>query len=207
VIREDSSVWERKQEVEDDQSVTRWISAVRRGEDEAAHRLWQRYFEQLLRQARRRMATLPRTTYNEEDAALSTFEVLCTKLREGCYPNLSDRDELWQLMLTVLARKIGRRADYEYAEKRDSVRTSGNYEQAVCVAAAPSWASQQAVVECQELLDLLGDENLVRVALWKLEGYTHDEIARKLNRTRRTVQRMLELIRDTWKVAADDCHG
>jgi len=205
VIREDSRVWKKKQEVEDEQSVTLWISAVRRGEDEATHRLWQRYFEQLLRQARRRMSNLPRTTYNEEDAALSTFDVLCAKLREGCYPNLSDRDELWQLMLTVLARKIGRRADYEHAEKRAILRTSGGYEQTVCMAEAPRSASQQAVLECQELLSRLGDDNLERVALWKLEGYTNDEIADKLNRTRRTVQRMLELIRDTWRVAADDC--
>jgi DNA-directed RNA polymerase specialized sigma24 family protein len=41
----------------------------------------------------------------------------------------------------------------------------------------------------------LGSDELVRLAEWKLEGFTNDEIAAKCGRTTRTVERKLNLIR------------
>jgi hypothetical protein len=49
------------------------------------------------------------------------------------------------------------------------------------------------------LLDILGDETLRRVAVWRLEGYTGEEIAAKLGCARRTVAFRLELIRKIWQ--------
>jgi hypothetical protein len=37
------------------------------------------------------------------------------------------------------------------------------------------------------------------VAQWKLEGYTNDEIAARLGCVRRSVERMLQLIRHLWQ--------
>jgi DNA-directed RNA polymerase specialized sigma24 family protein len=48
-------------------------------------------------------------------------------------------------------------------------------------------------------LDRLGDEELRRVALWKMEGYTIEEIAGQLGCVSRTVDRRLRLIRDIWE--------
>ena len=95
----------------DSNSISLWIQAVRAGNEDAANELWQRYFSQLMKVARSRMATLPRAAYDEEDAAISTFRVLCQQLREGNYPDLADRDELWRLMLKVLLRKVSRRVE------------------------------------------------------------------------------------------------
>ena len=39
------------------------------------------------------------------------------------------------------------------------------------------------------------------LALWKLEGYTNDEIAGLMGYTRRTIQRMLAVIRQSWEAA------
>ncbi len=185
----------------EEHSVTNWIAAVRNGDETAARELWNRYFTSLMRLARSRMATLPRSVYDEEDAALSTFNVLCVTLRKGRYPALGDREELWNLMLTVLMRKIGRRVDYEFSDKRTPQ---------VIEVAAETEASQGALsssdpvaAECQHLLEVLKDPNLERVAIWKLEGYTDNDIAEKLGRTRRTVQRMLSLIREVWKQQLD----
>ena len=50
---------------------------------------------------------------------------------------------------------------------------------------------------------MLGDVNLEQVAVWKLEGFTNEEIALNLNRTRRTVQRMLNLVRELWQEELD----
>ena len=183
-----------------DASVTMWINAVRQGDASAAEHLWRRYFQQLMAQARLRMTNVDRSGYDEEDAAISTFHILCTKLQEGHYASLSDRDELWQLMLTVLIRKVGRRVKYQQASKRSTARTG---QVGFSVDELPAATSDEISEECFELIALLNDSNLEQVALLKFEGYTNEEIAAKLNRTRRTIQRMLNLIRSLWQEALD----
>ena len=183
-----------------DASVTMWINAVRQGDASAAEHLWRRYFQQLMAQARVRMTNVDRSGYDEEDAAISTFHILCSKLQEGHYASLSDRDELWQLMLTVLIRKVGRRVKYQQASKRSIARTG---QVGFSVDELPAATSDEISEECFELIALLNDSNLEQVALLKFEGYTNEEIAAKLNRTRRTIQRMLNLIRSLWQEALD----
>jgi DNA-directed RNA polymerase specialized sigma24 family protein len=57
----------------------------------------------------------------------------------------------------------------------------------------------QVAEECERLLACLPDQTARAVALWKVEGYTNDEIAAKLGRSRPTVERKLRLIRATWE--------
>jgi DNA-directed RNA polymerase specialized sigma24 family protein len=56
----------------------------------------------------------------------------------------------------------------------------------------------QMTEERRRLLDVLGDNSLRSVALWKMEGYTDQEIAGRLGCIRQTVGRKLKLIRDLW---------
>jgi len=51
------------------------------------------------------------------------------------------------------------------------------------------------------LLDRLGDAELAKVAVWKMEGHTNEDIATKLDCTPRTVERKLRLIRKIWERA------
>lgn len=173
-------------------SVTCWVQAVRRGDEDSASLLWKRYFNSLMATARSRMGTLPQETYDEEDAAISTFRVVFRKLQEGGYPELSDRDELWQLMLKIIVRKISHRVQYEFASKRGGMAAKLTRVDESTIACPDS---SEVAMEYQSLLAKLEDSNLEQVAVLKLEGYTHEEIATKLNRTRRTIQRMLVLIR------------
>lgn len=185
-----------------EKSVTHWIAAVRTGDAIAAEQLWQRYFQQLMHQARLRMGNVSKGSYDEEDAALSTFHILCQKLEQGHYPQLQDRQELWQLMLTVLVRKINRRVKYQSASKRPQVKNCGVMASGSVVASIddlPAPTSQEISYEYMELVSSLKDPHLEQVALLRFEGYTNDEIAVKLNRTRRTIQRMLNLIRSLWE--------
>jgi DNA-directed RNA polymerase specialized sigma24 family protein len=62
----------------------------------------------------------------------------------------------------------------------------------------PEFAAQVAD-ECQRLLNLLGSFELRSIALWRMEGYTVDEIAGRLSCARTTVERRLRLIRSSWK--------
>ena len=56
----------------------------------------------------------------------------------------------------------------------------------------------QIAEECQHLLDGISDTILRAIALWKMEGFTTEEIAAKLGCTTRTVERKLQLIRRLW---------
>jgi len=60
-------------------SVTRWISDLKGGDQDAASQIWRRYFESLVRMAQRRLNQVPRrgSSEDEEDAALSAFHSLC----------------------------------------------------------------------------------------------------------------------------------
>ena len=49
------------------------------------------------------------------------------------------------------------------------------------------------------MLALLGDPELRKVAVWKMEGYSNEEIASKLDCVPRTVERKLRMIRSLWE--------
>jgi DNA-directed RNA polymerase specialized sigma24 family protein len=70
-------------------------------------------------------------------------------------------------------------------------------EQAVDPEPTPAFAALVAE-ECQRLLDKLGDPELRSLALWRMEGYTIEEIAARLGCVPRTVERRLRVIRSLW---------
>jgi hypothetical protein len=88
-----------------DESVTQWLGRLRAGEDEATGPLWHRHFDRLVRMAHRRLAGLPGRMADEEDGALSAFDSFCRDARDGRFPELTDRDALWRLLLRITTRK------------------------------------------------------------------------------------------------------
>src|SRR5262249_43782359 len=58
--------------------------------------------------------------------------------------------------------------------------------------------------ECEGLLRRLNDEHLRQIAVWKMEGFTNEEIADKLGYVSRTVERKLRVIRELWQMPEND---
>ena len=58
-------------------SISQWILGAKQGDSEAVGRLWQCYFERLVRLARQRLADSPRRAADEEDVALSVYASFC----------------------------------------------------------------------------------------------------------------------------------
>src|SRR5262249_2562632 len=58
--------------------------------------------------------------------------------------------------------------------------------------------------ECRRLLDLLDEPELRQIALWKVEGFTDEEIAARLDCVPRTVERKVRRIRLLWKHELQD---
>ena len=197
---------------EPDGSVTRWIGDLVASDaaDSAAQRLWERYFERLVHLARDRLRAGPRGPADAEDAALSAFDSFCRGAAAGRFPRLDDRDDLWALLVTLTVRKAADQLRRERRQKRGGgrVRTEadlggGDAEAEAALAEVvgreptPDFAAQVAE-ECRRLLGLLPEDDLQAIAVAKMEGHGHEEIAERLGCAPRTVQRKLGRIRSLW---------
>jgi RNA polymerase sigma factor (sigma-70 family) len=186
-------------------SVTMWIAGLKRGDAEAAQRLWERYCLQLLQLARKKMQTMSGRVDDEEDLALSAFKSLCLRAADSGFSKLDDRDDLWQLLLVLTERKASNLRKHEQRQKRDVRRLSEDVALEHLSGPEPTPAFAAEVAEqFQILLDCLDDDELRLVALYKLEGYTNNEIAAKLGCVTRSVERRLRFIRKTWEHTQDD---
>jgi DNA-directed RNA polymerase specialized sigma24 family protein len=191
-------------------SVTRWIGDLKAGGDGAAQRLWERYFDRLVQMAANRLRGRRRAVEDEEDAALSAFDSFCCGAAGGRFPRLTDRDDLWRLLVVITSRKVLLQARRQLRQKRGggNVRPASELAdsaspdeddllaQVVSTEPTPEFAAMVAE-EYRRLLDRLGNDALRRVAILRMEGATGEEIAAKLGCTRRTVVRQLSLIRRT----------
>jgi RNA polymerase sigma factor (sigma-70 family) len=193
-------------------SVTHWMRLLPTGDPDAAQQLWERYFQALVRLARQRLRGTPRRAADEEDVALSAFDSFCRGAAGGRFPQLQDRDDLWQVLMVVTARKAIDLVQHERRQKRgggrvldeaaydgppDAAEPAG-FDRVVGREPTPAFAAQVAD-ELERLLAGLGDDQLRWIALLKLEGYTNEEIGAQLGCAVRTVRRRLQLIRDTWE--------
>jgi len=86
--------------------VTHWFEQLREGDSVAAQALWERYFPKLVRLAREKLRQVPCRVADEEDVALSALDSFFHAAREGRFPNLTDRDDLWRLLLQMTAWKV-----------------------------------------------------------------------------------------------------
>jgi DNA-directed RNA polymerase specialized sigma24 family protein len=196
--------------VSDLDAVTEWMAKLGDRDNKAAQVVWDGYFQRLANFARRKLQDMPQRIADEEDIALSAMHSFCRGAAEGRFPQLNDRNDLWRLLVTIAARKVHSLSRKQHAEKRGGgtvrgesvflrfdVDESMGIDQMLGRAPTPELANM-VVEDSQRLLNTLGDETLQQVALLKLEGYTSEEIARKLNCVMRTVERKLERIREMW---------
>jgi DNA-directed RNA polymerase specialized sigma24 family protein len=189
-----------------DDPVTRLIDRLRAGDHGAAERLWRRYFPRLVRLARAHLRGSPCRAADEEDVALGAFDSFCRGVEAGRFPRLTGRDALWDLLVTIALRHAAEWRQHETRQKRgggavrgDSALAGGTGFDALA-GDAPDPGFEAAMAEqVRRLLDLLGDDELRRIAVWKMEGVTNDEMAERLGCVTATVERRLRLIRATWE--------
>lgn len=192
-----------------DQSVTRWIAGLKTGDDDAVRRVWQRYFELLVRVARNRLRGAPRVVADEEDAALSAFDSFCRGAAHGLYLVLDDREDLWRLLVVITERKALDQVQRQRQQKRGGGKSIGtldsshSHKEIGSNGRVTSQESNPELIammadECHALLARLRDESLRQVAHLRLEGYTSEEIAGRIGCSVRSIARKLELIRRTW---------
>jgi DNA-directed RNA polymerase specialized sigma24 family protein len=194
-------------------SVTHWLTQLKAGDERAAQQaLWDRYFERLAALARSRLRHHPCRVADEEDVVLSALASFFRGAREGRFPLLSDRNNLWPLLVKITARKACNQLKHERADKRGRGLVRGESAlghnadagqgvmELIGKTPTPEF-TLEVIEESHRLLDLLGDETLQKIACLKLAGYSNPEIARELAVVERTVERKLGRIRKLWSAA------
>jgi DNA-directed RNA polymerase specialized sigma24 family protein len=195
---------------EDD--ITQWIGGLKTGDQEAARKLWQGYFQKLVRLVERKLPAQGRRAFDEEDVALSAFKSFCFGVAEERFPDLNDRGNLWAVLAVIATRKA-----QAYVETQNRLKRGGGQVRGESVFLGKADADElagfdalagkeptpaflaQAGEACENLLGALGDETLRNIAILKMQGFTIEEIAAQTGCTKRAVERRLEIIRRTWR--------
>ncbi|WP_372898205.1 sigma-70 family RNA polymerase sigma factor [Stieleria sp.] len=190
----------------DDGNVSRWIDQVKVGDSVAAAELWRHYYDRLIRNVRNHLRGQNRAVADEEDVVVSVFESFYRAAEQGRFPEMSDRDDLWRLLLKMSARKVIDK------RRRDRRQRRGGGQRTLSLAGRPG--DEDALIEVigdeptpdmvltlteavEELLSHLGDGQLREIAVGKMEGLSNAELAQRLGCSERTIERRLHLIRET----------
>ena len=179
-----------------DLPITAWLEQAKHGREEGLEQIWQLYFSRLVQLARKATPGNRDLFLDEEDIVQSTLASFYSRIQEGQYPELNDRQGLWKLLISItlnkaraLSRKEGRRR--ELLEERF---TAGEFFK---TEPTPDFAAQMTE-QIGILLDRLDKPLLRRIAVAKLEGFTNAQIAEQIGKSVPTVERKLRLIRHAW---------
>lgn len=197
-------------------SVTGWLHSLRDGDEAAAEKVWERFFHRLVTAAARQLRRGVNRVADEEDVAVDVFDSFCRRIQTGAYPNLSDRDELWRLLLTITENKARNQIRHERAQKRGAggVRGDSVFYARAESANAPGFdrfssidptPEDVAIMDetMTELLDRLTDEQR-EISIQKLQGYSNREISMNVALSVATVERRLRQIRTQWSDLVPD---
>jgi DNA-directed RNA polymerase specialized sigma24 family protein len=188
-------------------SVTYWLEELKSNNPQAAQELWERYFHRLMGLARKHLRGSRRRAIDEEDVALCALDGFFRGVSRKRFPQLKDRNDLWKILVAITERKAFGVVQKEHRLKHGSGKVRGEslFGSGDGLGGfADHEPSPQFVVQfadlCDRLLRRLTKESLKRVALLKLEGWTNAEIAGKIARDEKTVERKLRLIRLAWDI-------
>lgn len=191
-------------------SVSLAIHDLKAGDPAAAQAIWNRYFSKIVAVANRRIGHQHRAIADEEDLALSVLDSLYEGAANGNFQELTDRDDLWKLLLAITRQKVISRHRYFNRKKRggeagfvDCVRVAedGSVEIVLDGFACDEPKPDELVEfgdEFDQLLTLLPTDIMRQIVQLRLQRHTQQEIALQLNCSVRWVEINLQRIREVW---------
>jgi len=178
----------------DDPADHELLVELRAGNQEAAAQLYERYVHRLRALAERNTGKDLSPRFDSEDVIQSVFRSFFERARNGLYEVPSGGD-LWPLLLVIALQKVRAYGSHHRAGRRDVRRELGSDHRDP----GPPLVHRARAEEPQSLLKLIAEETLDllpelhrQVARWRLEGYGHEEIARKAGRSKRTIERVFQ---------------
>lgn len=188
---------------EDEHSVTVLLQQAKGGDEAAAYEIWERYFKRIVALASRRLPDGVGRVVGPEDIASSALDCLLRGAKEGRFRKLEDRDDLWQVLTVIAVRRacnvIRDAGRHEKGESR-LAKDPDDLRQGIAAMIDKTPTPESLVTMQDTFEDLMEnlDDQMRSIVRFRLAGYTHAEIAAKLNIVTRTVERKLALIRSTW---------
>lgn len=167
------------------------LGRLRTGDDDAAHSLYMRYARRLLSLAHNKTSAELATRVDPEDIVQSVFRTFFRRASAGQY-DVPEGEELWKLLLVIALNKVRAQGNFHRAGRRDVSRT-----QALPAEADAKPHDDQQLAE--NILQMSIDEIVVQlpesnrqIIRMRIEGYAIQEIAEKLSRSKRTIERVLQ---------------
>lgn len=172
------------------------LNAWKKGDQDAARVLFERYQARLMALVRARLSNKLARRVDPEDIVLSAYRSFFVASRSGRFENGSD-DDLWPLLTTFVLRKLSRQSRQHTADRRSIDRERQPGSDWVEDIASQDATAEQAAILSEEVERLLAnlDATAREVLVRTLQGNDTASIARDLNLNERTVRRALERIR------------
>lgn len=169
------------------------VAAVRSGDERAAAELYERYAARVFGLVKAQMADQLKQRTDPEDIVQSIFKSIFRGMSSGGY-DAPDGGSLWHLMAVIAVNKVRRHGSRQSAEMRDIRRTETLSDALPLANDDMSLASlESAIAEAIECLHASEQE----VVWLRVRGYTVEEIADRLGKSRRSIERFLQHARHT----------
>jgi RNA polymerase sigma-70 factor (ECF subfamily) len=177
------------------------MGRLRAGDDDAAAEVYNRFIPRLIGLIHRRLDRRLRSNVDPEDVAQSVFRSFFVRNAGGQF-NLASWDSLMGVLTIITIRKCSRRARYFRAARRNMQRevriTAGADESGKGWQVADNDERPSEKVIMAEIVERLMDgldTTEQPILLLSLQGFTVAEISARVERTERTVQRVLQRLR------------
>lgn len=172
-----------------DRSLVRRLQA---GSERAADDLYRRYAQRLRGLARARTSANLGRRVDSDDIVQSVFRRFFSAAREGDY-DVPAGEDLWNLLLVITLNKIRTEEEFHRAAKRDVRRTAESPSGQSPLEAIADGDAADAMLRLavKEFLERL-PEDYRRVVELRIQGHEVAEIAALANRSKRSVERILQ---------------
>jgi RNA polymerase sigma-70 factor (ECF subfamily) len=180
-----------------DSSFHAFLTQLRAGDEAAAAECFRRYARRLVGLAQTRLSRQLRSKVDAEDVVQSVFRSFFVRNARGEY-DLGDWGGLWGLLVVITLRKCGRQAAQFRSARRDVSRERAPAAGAAAEAVAdePTPAEAAALADTVRVLLEPFPERDRQIIGLRLQGYSVPEISARVQRTERTVFRVLEKVRE-----------
>ena len=176
---------------------------LKAGDQEAAETVFQRFTGKLLKLARSRLDAQLKQKIDPEDVLQSVFRSFFRRQENNEF-DLDGWDELWALLVAITVRKCCKQARHFRSKKRDVSKEespqltddeSEEFTEWKLVSHEPT--PEQAILLTEMLDELMRpfDKQGQTIISMRLQGYSEKEISTEINRTERTVRRVLSRAR------------
>lgn len=175
------------------------LSLWRAGDETAARHLFDRYVDQLIALARRRISQRLASRIDAEDIVQSVFRTFFQRAREGQF-HVEDPDDLCKLLARITVHKTFRQIAHHKRAKRDPGQETAQRDdsQEMLMSILTGEPTPEEATAFLDQLEHFFAELTLRerqILELRMQGYTDVEIAEKLGISDRQIRRDMEKVR------------